>query len=419
MTRRVTPRVLDVDGEGRVRDSSCDPTRARRRWLRIVRNHTTRCRATRARTASSASVREIASPTTAMGRFDFREWRIALDASAPKLASSVDLLLAMSFMKANDIDGFRRALTSARRRGRTTDERREIVSMKFNTLSGRNLTALVEAVRTKKVAFVDVLLHEFDVDERVRVNGKNVIEIALESENFELFEVLISARLRERLSVKQTLEDFVRDVAPTASERFAAWRERTAGIDRARGATVIRRSQRRSLIQSNATTLSYDTAVEVSSVHTFAYEPATSSSSVAQSQSPEVTSPQRTTTGAVEDEAESSGHSEHELNFIMLIMQKIPAYELEVMRIEDGDEREAERLHDGAVSRLLEIQHCLEDFQLELDGLFDGDAEQTPELVHRYRKRALSRLATVSESIRALIEKLAPTSPDDATSLDP
>ena len=318
--------------------------------------------------------------------------------------ASVDLLLAVSEMKASNMDGFKRALESARRRAGDDD----IVSIKFNTLSGRNLTMLTEALSTKKVEFVEALLHEFKVDVSVPVNGKNVIEFALESEGFALFDILIKARLQYCLKPKETLEDFVRAIAPSAASRFAAWESQTAPASRdfiPLGVPVVNRAS----VSSGTSTLPYEVREETREVVSYAYEPeTTTSASVAQSFSPETSGPN----AAVNDEDGESRRERGALDCIVHIMQEIPGFELEVMRIEGGDESEADRLHGGALARLLWIENTLSKFMIQLDGLLDGEADRTPELVRRYRKQANAKLASLANSIDNLLAERLATADD-------
>lgn len=329
----------------------------------------------------------------------------------PRMRASVDLLLAVSCMKANDLNGFKRTLESAQRRA--GDEHANIVSMKFNTLSGRNLTLLSEALGTHKVEFVEALLHEFNADASVDVNGRNVIETALESPNFAQFDVLILARLRDVLKPKQSLEDFVRAVAPGAVNRFLEWQSKTslAADTVPLGVPVVNRAS----VSSGTSTLPYEMHEEVSEVVTYTYEPATTSSaSDANSFSPGVSEQNATT------EEDIQSRNEHgALDYIVEVMQKIPGFELEVMRIEGGDESEADRMHGGALSRLLFIENALSGYMIELDGLLEAD--RTPELVRRYRRQANTKLAQLGQSIDELIaERLAvangPASPSGSQS---
>lgn len=327
----------------------------------------------------------------------------------PRMRASVDLLLAVSAMKANDVNMFRRTLESAQRRA--GEEHANIVSIKFNTLSGRNLTLLSEALATHKVEFVEVLLHEFNADVSVDVNGSNVIEIALESPNFAQFDVLILARLRDVLKPKQSLEDFVRAVAPGTVNQFLEWQSKTspAADTIPLGVPVVNRAS----VSSGTSTLPYEMREEVSEVVTYTYEPATTTSaSVANSFSP-VVSGQNATNA---EDIQSRKKERDALDYIVEVMQEIPGFELEIMRIEDGDESEADRMYGGALSRLLFIENALSGYMIKLDGLLDGEADNTPELVRRYRKQANTKLSKLVQSIDELIaERLAlandPSSP--------
>ena len=154
---------------------------------------------------------------------------------------------------------------------------------------------------------------------------------------------------------------------------------------------------------------------EVSEVVTYTYEPATTSSaSDANSFSPGVSEQNATT------EEDIQSRNEHgALDYIVEVMQKIPGFELEVMRIEGGDESEADRMHGGALSRLLFIENALSGYMIELDGLLEAD--RTPELVRRYRRQANTKLAQLGQSIDELIaERLAvangPASPSGSQS---
>ena len=319
----------------------------------------------------------------------------------PRMRASVDLLLAVSAMKANDVHGFRRALESAQRRA--GEEHANIISMKFNTLSGRNLTLLSEALATHKVEFVEVLLHEFNANVSVDVNGRNAIQMALESPNFAQFDVLILARLRDVLKPKQSLEDFVREVAPGAVNRFLAWQSKTspAADTIPLGVPVVNRAS----VSSGTSTLPYEMREEVSEVVTYTYEPATTTTSAsdANSFSPCVSGQNATTEEDIQSRDERNA-----LDYIVEVMQEIPGFELEVMRIEGGDESEADRKHGGALSRLLFIENALSGYMIKLDGLLDGEADKTPELVRRYRKQANTKLAQLGQSIDELIaERLA------------
>jgi len=87
-----------------------------------------------------------------------------------------------------------------------------------------------------------------------------------------------------------------------------------------------------------------------------------------------------------------------------------------MMRIEGGDESEADRMYGGALSRLLSIENALSGYMIKLDGLLDGEADNTPELVRRYREQANTKLSKLVQSIDKLIaERLAlandPSSP--------
>ncbi|OUS47083.1 hypothetical protein BE221DRAFT_48559, partial [Ostreococcus tauri] len=97
--------------------------------------------------------------TRANERLEHRQARCA-GATVWKTSACVNLLLAVANMRENDLETYAKNVDAAIE----AYGDRAIVSMKFNTLRGRGLTLLTEAVRCRKVEFVRLLLTRYDAD---------------------------------------------------------------------------------------------------------------------------------------------------------------------------------------------------------------------------------------------------------------
>jgi hypothetical protein len=180
--------------------------------------------------------------------------------AAARASASVNLLLAVADMKREKHDAFVANLDSAvRTYGDAT-----IVSMKFNTLRGRALTMLTEAVRTGRARFAATLLTRYRADPTTAADGESALDMILASrEAFAMFGEALEAHARTRHG-EGGLEAYVRATRPANADALARRRAETTrgrrlGEDDAKGRmrTVVRAEE--SVSRASATTMSVET----------------------------------------------------------------------------------------------------------------------------------------------------------------
>ena len=155
--------------------------------------------------------------------FDLSSIARALPLDRAKRASaSVNLLLAVADMKRDKRDQFERNLDAAVRVYGGVG----VVSLKFNTLNGRGLTMLTEAVKTGKGEFAETLLTRYGADPTAEADGACALAMALAArEAFLTFGEILEAHAT-RVGF-ESLEAYVREKYPAGAEALAKRRAET------------------------------------------------------------------------------------------------------------------------------------------------------------------------------------------------
>lgn len=345
----------------------------------------THARGARRRARRRATPR--ATSTRAMSRaFDLG----ALARALPRKTSAcVNLLLAVANMRENDLETYAKNVDAAIE----AYGDRAIVSMKFNTLRGRGLTLLTEAVRCRKVEFVRLLLTRYDADPTTAALARDGCALSSALESREGFEVLINGGVEAWLGA-ESLEGYVERKRPDLRDALRARRaEQLAAV----------RGRRLMEVEEKSVSISREESVSQS---TIPYDAHVATTEVALPLTSEETGNSETTsTRGDEAEATSSARKEEvTLAEIRRIKESLAEMELRILQIE-REEMNAHELRriEGELVALID----------ELDALFEG--QQAPKIVSTYRRGAIQSILQLLEQVDKLFRVVGgDEAPDEA-----
>lgn len=316
----------------------------------------------------------------------------ALGLALPKKTSAcVSLLLSVACMKADDERGFCKNCDAAVE----TFGDASIVSAKFQTLSGRSLTLISEAVGARKARFVRMLLTRYAAD-ATRADAASgmrcALEIALSSD--EGYGTLLEGGFLEHIA-PEGMEAYVGRVRPDLMDALAA-RRRTAERPRGRKLQEVPSDSSTSVSRSLAPSDS-DRTIPNDSLE------------VAHGDSRSAKSDATTDATTASSDEVSSGPSvglrfeQIALDRIRGIMQELPDFQLRIDRLEEDAAGED-------VRELMQIEQQLVHAVDALDELYaeEPTGEEPTTLVRRYRRRAIVAIQQLQQQVDDLLRRVDP-----------
>jgi len=322
----------------------------------------------------------------------------ALGLALPKKTSAcVSLLLSVSCMKVDDETGFIKNCDAAVE----TFGDVSIVGAKFQTLSGRSLTLVSEAVGARKPRFVRLLLTRYgaDVTRADAASGMRcALDVALASD--EGYGTLIGGGFLEHIA-PEGIEAYVRRVRPDLMDALAA---RTRAKEKpTRGRKLMSESSTsvsRSLAPSDSDRTIPNDSLEVS--HGDSRSTRSDATTDAATATSEDTSSAQSSEARFEQVA---------LETIRQIWQELPDMHLRLERLE------ADTLGED-VRDLMQMEQQLDQAVDALDELYveaPPDLEPTM-LVRRYRRRAVIAIQDLQRQLEVLLRRVNPELEDSAHS---
>ena len=348
-------------------------------------------------TRASRASRDRPSAMSIAG-FDLSSIARALPLDAAKRASaSVNLLLAVADMKRDKRDQFERNLDSAVR----VYGDASVVSLKFNTLNGRGLTMLTEAVKTGKRAFAETLLTRYRADPSVEADGACALAMALAARDaFLMFGEALEAYATN--VGFESLEAYVREKYPAGAEALAKRRAET-------------RTRGRSLSEVN------EDATSLKTVSRAERALSTTSSSVETVRYHAMGSGEATTELAMPANAgeESEGESEHSMptpdstavavEYLRQQIRILRELDDRITEIEfadaDVDVDELDRFRDALSAAEIELVEVMDDIYIDHD-------EALPAIVVEYKRRAGESMTRLNDRVSTLLFRNRPARAD-------
>ena len=318
---------------------------------------------------------------------------------AKRASASVNLLLAVADMKRDKRDQFERNLDAAVRVYGGVG----VVSLKFNTLNGRGLTMLTEAVKTGKGEFAETLLTRYGADPTAEADGACALAMALAArEAFLTFGEILEAHAT-RVGF-ESLEAYVREKYPAGAEALAKRRAET----KIRG---------RSLSEVNEDAASLKTVSRVERARS------TTSSSVETVRYHALGSGEATTELAMPANAgeESEGESEYSMPTPDSTVVAVEYLRQQIGVLRELDDRITEIEFADAdvdVDEMDRFRHALSAAEDELvesmDDIYIDHDEALPAIVEEYKRRARESMTRLNDRVSSLLfrNRPAPTRAD-------